>query len=151
MKIVFEQYNPDWKNYFVKIKNELLELIGFIKPRIEHIGSTSVEGLSAKPIIDILVGVNSEKDLAETIKPLTENNYIYYECFNKEMPYRRFFIKHKGDPAKFALPQIIKAQYQFLKEQLSNKEWEDGNQYNAAKNHFIKTEENKAVHWYHQK
>jgi len=54
---------------FEKIKNELSKLIGFIDPKIEHIGSTSVHGLSAKPIIDILIGVESEKDLEKTIPP----------------------------------------------------------------------------------
>jgi len=197
MKIIFEKYNPKWINDFENIKNELLELIGFVNPRIEHIGSTSVEGLSAKPIIDILVGVSSEENLEEPIIPLTNNNYIYYERFNREMPYRRFFIKHKINPIIFSLPQIItekdkivesteerssrlahihimpinsehwirhiafrdylkthphiKNQYQSLKELLSNKEWTDGNEYNTAKNHFIKTEENKAINWYQEK
>lgn len=69
MKIKFEKYNPDWSNDFEKIKSELSELIGFINPNIEHIGSTSVKGLSAKPIIDILIGVNNESDLEKTITP----------------------------------------------------------------------------------
>ena len=71
MKIKFEKYNPNWANDFEKIKSELSELIGFINPKTEHIGSTSVKGLSAKPIIDILIGVNNESDLEKTITPLT--------------------------------------------------------------------------------
>jgi len=58
MKIKLGLYNPQWVGDFNKIKIELTELLGSINPRIEHIGSTSVEGLSAKQIIDVLVGVN---------------------------------------------------------------------------------------------
>lgn len=197
MKITFEKYNPNWINDFENIKSELFKLIGHLNPKIEHIGSTSVQGLSAKPIIDILIGVFSEKDLEETIIPLTANNYVYYQMYNKDMPYRRFFIKHKVEPSAFSLPQIItekekiiesteehslrlahihilpynsehwirhiafrdylkthhlvKEKYQLLKEQLCNIEWRDGNEYNDAKNHFIKTEENQAVKWYQRK
>lgn len=110
MKIAFEKYNPKWAIDFKIIKEELLQLIGFLNPRIEHIGSTSVEGLSAKPIIDILVGVNDETDLEKTISPLLNNNhnYIYYECFNEIMPYRRLFTKFKINPEELSIPKIIK-------------------------------------------
>lgn len=107
MKIKFEKYNPNWSNDFENIKTELTELIGFIKPMIEHIGSTSVEGLSAKPIIDILIGVKDESSLGKTIAPLTNKNYVYYEKYNEVMPYRRFFVKHKIDPKELSIPSII--------------------------------------------
>ncbi|MGV2482374.1 UNVERIFIED_CONTAM: GrpB family protein, partial [Salmonella enterica subsp. enterica serovar Weltevreden] len=73
---------------------ELEGLIGFLNPQIEHIGSTSVEGLSAKPIIDILIGLPDENDLNKTVEPLTGQGFIYYEKYNQDMPYRRFFVKH---------------------------------------------------------
>lgn len=85
-----------------------MDLIGAVNPKIELIGSTSIKGLSAKPIIDILVGVDSEMVLEETIIPLTRNGYIYYECFNKQMPYRRFFVKHKTGFKTSSIPTIIR-------------------------------------------
>ena len=182
MKIKFEKYNPNWQSDFEKLKDELSELIGFINPKIEHIGSTSVDGLSAKPIIDILIGMNDESDLERTIIPLIDNDYAYYEEYNKNMPYRRFFVKHKTLSIPNAdeynnrlahihiLPynsehwirhiafrdylrthQTVKNQYQKTKEQLSNKEWRDGNEYNEAKDTFLKEEERKAVNWYNTK
>lgn len=193
MKIKFEKYNPSWANEFGKLKNELQDLIGSTNPQIEHIGSTSVEGLSAKPIIDILIGVNNESDLDKTITPLINRHYIYYEKYNVLMPYRRFFVKHKI-PNYNSTPQIItekdiiiasteehsnrlahihilphnsehwirhiafrdylrthpnvKNEYQQLKEQLSQMTWLDGNEYNSAKDQFLKTEEKKAINWY---
>lgn len=108
MKIQIECYNADWERAFEKIKSELQDLIGFLHPRIEHIGSTSVVGLSAKPIIDILVGLEEESLLDKAVLPLPNNGYIYYEKYNVEMPYRRFFIKLKPVRKKLLLPSIIR-------------------------------------------
>src|SRR4051812_22669175 len=101
MKIHLVKYDKSWKDSFETIKSELLENIRFTFPEIEHIGSTSIEGLSAKPIIDVLVGLNEESLLNETIKPLIKVAYQYYEVFNTQMPYRRFFTKHKEEIHKF--------------------------------------------------
>ncbi len=48
-------YDPEWPNKFEKHAETITEVIGRSILRIEHIGSTSVPGLAAKPIIDILV------------------------------------------------------------------------------------------------
>lgn len=196
MKITFEQYHPLWKQVFDDLKKELAQEIGFLEPQIEHIGSTSVEGLSAKPIIDILVGVKNEEDLDLIPPVLMRKDYVYYEKYNKEMPYRRFFVKLKQPPQSLSLPVHIrpadtipeelhnhalrvahihvmlldtehwirhiafrdylhthpevKEEYQQLKEKLSIQEWKDGNEYNEAKDVFLKREEQKAINWYHQ-
>ncbi len=50
-------YDPNWKNTFEIEKVLLAKVIGSNIVKIEHIGSTSVTGLAAKPIIDILVEV----------------------------------------------------------------------------------------------
>ncbi len=197
MKIKFEEYNTEWTIEFDKLKAELLELISFLNPKIEHIGSTSVEGLSAKPIIDILVGLKREKDLDKTVKPLIDYGYIHYDIYNEDMPYRRFFVKHKMGYSNPSIPRIImkadqvptsteehnnrlthihilpidskhwtrhvafrdylrdnpqiKTEYQRLKEELKSKEWRNGNEYNDAKDKFIKEEERKAVNWYNNR
>ena len=52
-KVVVVPYDEAWKNAFEEIKNEIEAEIGDLILGIEHIGSTSVEGLSAKPCIDI--------------------------------------------------------------------------------------------------
>ena len=107
MKIQFEKYNLAWKQTFEKIRDELADVIGFIHPQIEHIGSTSVEGLSAKPIVDILVGLHSENDLDKITQPLMDKGYVYYEKYNKAMPYRRFFVKYKVIPHGLSVPNLI--------------------------------------------
>ncbi|MES2725691.1 MAG: GrpB family protein [Bacteroidota bacterium] len=109
MKVQFEKYNPDWLVAFEKTKTDLLSTIGFTSPIIEHIGSTSVESLSAKPIIDILVGLTNENDLDRVIEPLVKAGYIYYEIYNKDMPYRRLFVKHKSNVQNLHMASVITA------------------------------------------
>jgi GrpB-like predicted nucleotidyltransferase (UPF0157 family) len=58
---------------------------------IEHIGSTSVAGLAAKPIIDIAIGVKDLGAVGEFIEPLRRIGYEF--VFHKEFPERRFFRK----------------------------------------------------------
>ncbi|WP_347217836.1 GrpB family protein [Chryseobacterium sp.] len=119
MKVTFEKYNPSWKTKFESIKNELEKKIGFLNPQIEHIGSTSVEGLSAKPIIDIMIGVKDESGLDKVPSLLQGEDYIYYETYNADMPYRRFFIKLTDKPRNFGFPEIIHSKNE-IPEELHN-------------------------------
>ena len=73
--IIIEDYNPIWKDEFIKIKNELLEVLSGKIISIEHVGSTSVEGLSAKPIIDIDIVIDNNFD--EIKRLLKTIDYIY--------------------------------------------------------------------------
>ena len=73
--VIVEDYNPIWKDEFKKVKNELLTvLLGKILS-IEHVGSTSVEGLCAKPIIDIDIVI--DKNFEEVKRLLETLDYIY--------------------------------------------------------------------------
>ena len=103
MKIQIEEYNPDWVEQFTKLERELSSTLKLLKPKIEHVGSTSIPNLAAKPIIDILVGIQSTSDLDKTIEPMINNQYIYYEVYNKVMPQRRLYVglKNKSDSYKF--------------------------------------------------
>ena len=51
--VIVLPYDEQWKYAFVQIKDEIQKALGSLALRIEHVGSTSVQGLSAKPIIDI--------------------------------------------------------------------------------------------------
>lgn len=121
MKVTFEKYNPVWKEQFESIKKELEKSIGFLHPEIEHIGSTSVEGLSAKPIIDIMIGVKNETELDQIPSLLQGKDYVYYEKYNEDMPYRRFFIKLKDKLLSLDFPEIIHSGDE-IPEELNNHE-----------------------------
>lgn len=87
--VIIEDYNPDWSREFEQEKEKLLEILGNKIISIEHIGSTSVKGLGAKPILDIMVGVNNLDEVDEFIEPLKEIGYEF--VYHKEFPERRFF------------------------------------------------------------
>lgn len=98
MKIEIAPYTPAWAVQFRQIADDLGELLKAFRPAIEHIGSTSVPGLAAKPIIDIAVGIDAVSRLDETIAPMTRHGYIYYEVYNVGMPFRRYYAGLKpGD------------------------------------------------------
>ena len=52
-------YDVNWKGEFERVKESVLHVLNVHESQIEHIGSTSIEGIKAKPIIDILLGVEN--------------------------------------------------------------------------------------------
>ncbi len=93
MKITIEKYNPGWEKKFEDEKELIRKILFDLDPIIEHIGSTSVKGLGAKPIIDIMVGINSEFDLDEPVNRMIKAEYFYIQIYESIFPERRFFIK----------------------------------------------------------
>ena len=87
--IIVEPYNSGWKNEFEKIKTELDTVLGELALSIEHVGSTSVHGLSAKPIIDIDVIINDRSELGKVISAL--ETIGYYHQGNKGINDREAF------------------------------------------------------------
>ena len=75
--VVVEKWNPKWKDEFEKIVDSLGEDIIYNSVKIEHVGSTSVEGLSAKPIIDLDIVI--ENDNFEIIKRLLNDKGYKHE------------------------------------------------------------------------
>ncbi|EDS77789.1 glutamate-rich protein GrpB [Clostridium botulinum C str. Eklund] len=73
--VIVEEYNSQWKNEFQCIKNELLTVLAGKVNSIEHVGSTSVEGLMAKPIIDIDVVI--DENFEEVREGLKSIGYIH--------------------------------------------------------------------------
>jgi len=75
-----------------------LAAIGLPGVAVEHVGSTAVPGLAAKPIIDILVGLRSLRDAAAVIPPLEGLGYQYLPEREIETPERRFLARPKTKP-----------------------------------------------------
>ncbi len=75
--VIVEDYNPEWKNEFERIKNELLTVLSGKIDSIEHVGSTSVEGLSAKPIIDLDIVIdNNFEEVKEALESIEYFNVL---------------------------------------------------------------------------
>ena len=76
-RVVVLPYDEAWKSAFAKIKAELMDAIGDLAVGIEHVGSTSVEGLSAKPCIDIDVVIPDYAVFDEVVRKLAAIGYIH--------------------------------------------------------------------------
>lgn len=60
-------YSTEWKEEFKRVKAEIITATGMDEKRIEHIGSTAIYNLTAKPVIDLLVGVDNIKNVDRTL------------------------------------------------------------------------------------
>ena len=88
-------YDPAWKAEFSRIQERLLEITGDLIIAAEHVGSTSIEGLSAKPVIDIDLVMESYDALPEIILRL--HKYGYEHQGNLGIEGREAFKSLKDD------------------------------------------------------
>ena len=75
MTIEVVPYDPEWKNWFCEIKKSVLKEVQDIVVDIVHVGSTSIVGMSAKPIIDVDIVVDNWNDFPELVKRLDSLGY----------------------------------------------------------------------------
>lgn len=80
--IIINDYNPAWPKEFEVLRLSLLEILGPLTIRIDHIGSTSVPGLGAKDVIDIQVTVHALTP--EITRRLVEAGYEYWEAITHD-------------------------------------------------------------------
>ena len=93
--ITLEPYNIHWRNDFTRAKNKLLNALSDIIEEIEHIGSTAISGIYAKPVIDMMVGVkNLEHFTKEHSDKIESLGYEYIKLYEENIPNRRFFQKN---------------------------------------------------------
>jgi GrpB-like predicted nucleotidyltransferase (UPF0157 family) len=159
--VVLTPYSPDWPTQFHAIREDLLAVFTALVVTIEHVGSTSVHGLSAKPVIDVLLGARSLGDIESKIKPLSEIGYSYVPKYEREIPMRRYFVKSSATMMRVHLHAVelgsriwrehlafrdrlrvdadLCAQYQALKLRLAEEFADDKAAYTAAKSPFIQS------------
>jgi GrpB-like predicted nucleotidyltransferase (UPF0157 family) len=70
-------YDPAWADDFRRDQTRLEAVLARHACSIEHVGSTAVPGLSAKPILDIAIGVAAETDVAEVVANIEKLGYVY--------------------------------------------------------------------------
>lgn len=91
---------------FEKARNEIAECLHELGPSIEHIGSTAVPGLGAKPKIDVLVGLYDTSQLDMVVGPMQMIGYTYFKVYEASMPYRRLMVK-LSSLSEGRIPKII--------------------------------------------
>lgn len=166
MKITLSEYDPGWPSMFEKEKEFLLARLSSSNPSIEHVGSTSVPGLIAKPTIDLMIGLPEFAQADSLVPPIQQLGYTYFKQYEDLMPYRRFFKKQNGDITTHHIHMVERgsefwfrhllfrdflrgnqstaADYAKLKLKLAQQDWKDGNEYAEAKTDFIREIEKRA-------
>ena len=86
-------YRKEWAREFEKEKARIFQICGDKIVAVEHIGSTSVPGLAAKPIIDIAIGVRRLEDAEQLLRPLRKIGYQFYKKFQRQ----RLFVAKGPD------------------------------------------------------
>ena len=151
------EYTAEWIAEYENESKIIMKTIGQYIKEIHHIGSTSVPGLKAKPIIDIAIVLFRFENGFKCIDPL--KNIGYKHRIIPELPERHYFSK--GEPRTHQIhmygpenkyfweqiafrdkvrsnPEILK-KYQDLKQELSQKYGTDKLAYAIAKTKFIKS------------
>jgi|SRR5579872_4125446 len=75
-KIVLVEYDPAWPEIFQREAERIRAALGHRALQIEHVGSTSVPGLAAKPIIDIVLVVANSADEAAYLPELEQSGHV---------------------------------------------------------------------------
>ncbi|NMH68742.1 GrpB family protein [Bacillus sp. RO3] len=159
-------HQADWKEKFLKEKRTLSKLLP--DAAIHHIGSTSVPGLAAKPIIDILIEVPELRSVDEQGEAFSQLDFVGKG--ENGISNRRYFYKGEGNERAvhlhifpFGIDHVIRhlafrdyvrehdgeaRQYGELKISLAKKFPHDMESYIQGKDQFVKDMERKALKWY---
>jgi len=101
--VLIVPYDPSWPGQYLDESKLIRSAMGPYLQAIEHIGSTSVPGLSAKPIIDILGGMFKLEDAFTIIPALEQIGYTYVPEYEMQLPDRRYLTRFRNDRAKIHL------------------------------------------------
>jgi GrpB-like predicted nucleotidyltransferase (UPF0157 family) len=152
-EVVIAEYDPAWPRRFDAEHERIAQALGASALRIEHIGSTSVPGLAAKPIVDVLVAVTDVRDVS-TYGPALER--AGYELRVREPGHRMYRTPERdvqvhvwsdSDPEvdrylvfrdRLRASPEDRNEYERLKRSLAQREWSDINHYADAKGPLIR-------------
>lgn len=153
-------YDPRWHEAFVA---EQARLSARFAPRlieIRHFGSTSVPGLSAKPVIDLIAGVATMADARALVPELCEFDYHFDAVANAEFHDRRWLFRHRDGHRTHQLHLVehggqawrerlafcamlrgdsaLRDAYARLKHDIADRVGGDRDRYNARKRAFVR-------------
>ena len=158
--VIISEHKEDWKENFLSESKELVEAIGSDRVvRINHIGSTAVPDLLAKPTIDILLEITEEIDIERLIKTIESEGYIYTYQPKNPAPHMMFMkgytpegfkgqafhlhVRYSGDWNELYFRDYLLAhadvaqEYGELKLRLKEQFEHDRDAYTSAKTDFI--------------
>ena len=140
--VELETYSEKWKEDYKKEEELLKKVLGDRIIEIHHIGSTSIEGLMAKPVIDILIVIDdyenrgpqgvSDRFFFAKGPEIARSHYIHFtypksNTYYNQIYFKKYLIEH---------PEYIK-KYCDLKQDLAKKYADERPKYTQGKNEFI--------------
>jgi GrpB-like predicted nucleotidyltransferase (UPF0157 family) len=153
--VLIREYDPAWPDTFAKLAAAVEAALSSLVVTVEHIGSTAVPGLAAKPVIDLDVVLASPADLPEAIRLLATIGYLHEgdlgvagrEAFRSPAgePHHHLYVLTAGaeELRRVAFRNALRAsedlrnQYAALKGSLANAYKEDRSAYTEGKTNFI--------------
>jgi GrpB-like predicted nucleotidyltransferase (UPF0157 family) len=158
------EYDPVWPEAYERERAAIADALGGNLLAIEHVGSTAVPGLGAKPIVDVMVGLRELSDHARCVDPLTSLGYEHKGEYG--IPGRHYFRKPVQGPRTHQVHMVEQgsafwvrhllfrdylranpdeaAAYDRLKRGLAERFGTDLEGYTEAKTEFIRSAEAKA-------
>ena len=146
--IVIADYDASWPRRFEVERNRIAGALGSRALRIEHIGSTAVPGLAAKPIVDILVDVArlEDADLARAgyVLRVREDDHRMFRTPELDVHVHVWPTGHPDIAAQLAFRDRLRTSpedrraYEALKRELATRDWADMNHYADAKGELIR-------------
>jgi GrpB-like predicted nucleotidyltransferase (UPF0157 family) len=151
-------YDTDWQLRFQTLAAKMRSLLGARVARVEHVGSTAVPGLAAKPILDIDVVVRAAADLEPSIRELEKAGYRYEgdlgvagrEALRRppdSEPHHLYLLvegspelqRHLAFRDALRADQVLREEYAALKRALAQRFHDDRRAYTIGKSDFIAT------------
>jgi GrpB-like predicted nucleotidyltransferase (UPF0157 family) len=156
-EITIAEYDPEWPAKFERHAGIIAGALGSAALRIEHIGSTSVPGLAAKPVVDILVVVPDSADEGAYLPRLLAEGYElrvrepeWHEHRMLRTPGRDVHV-HVFSPGCAEIGRYLafrerlrgsgedRRRYEQVKRELAGREWTDMNDYADAKTAVVES------------
>ena len=106
-RVVIVPYDDAWPERFEAERRVLSAVFAGTDVRIEHVGSTAVPGLAAKPIVDIMIGVSNLAEIEQRIAALEAGGYRYVPEYEAQLPERRYLRKPRLGPGVFHLHGVV--------------------------------------------
>ena len=101
-------YQDAWPSQFAAVAAELRELFGANRATLEHIGSTAVPGLCAKPVLDVLAGVDNLVHAEEVRHALALLGFVYRPEHEVQLPDRRYFVRAEASTPRVHLHCVLR-------------------------------------------
>ncbi|MGH3102588.1 MAG: GrpB family protein [Gaiellaceae bacterium] len=108
-EVVIVPYDERWPALYETAAFELREALGEALVGIEHIGSTAVPGLAAKPIVDVAVGVDTLARGRALVDAVVGLGYEYVPEHEAELPFRRFFHRRPAGQVGYHVHLVERA------------------------------------------